>query len=69
MYKRKFSDKAIKILSEELDRRFEDWVDVMHQEYGDSIPTEEDVNYDAIHTRMCLLLELRANLDTVEIIK
>ena len=69
MYKRKFSDKAIKILSEELDRRFEDWVDAMHQEYGDSIPAEEDANYDAIHTRMCLLLELRANLDTVEIIK
>ena len=67
MYVCKFDEHAIEILSEELDRRIEDWNDVLINEYGNRFPTN-DPNYDMLIERMHLLLLLKANLDTVELI-
>ena len=65
----KFDANALKILSEEIERRIEDWLDVIKQVYGDNIPEGDDEHFDAINTRVHLLLMLLANLDTVGLIK
>ena len=64
----KFDAKALKILSEEIERRIEDWCDVMKQVYGDNVP-DNDEHFDSINERIHLLLMLLANLDTVGLIK
>lgn len=67
MYVCKFDKRAIEILTEELDRRIEDWIDVLTQQYGETMP-DNDPDYDAMNERIHLLLLLEANLDTVELI-
>lgn len=64
----RFTEDAIRILTEELDRRIEDWLDVIKNEYGDDVP-DNDSNFDSINERVHLLLMLEANLDTVQLIK
>lgn len=64
----KFDNNALRILTEELERRVEDWLDVIKLEYGDEVP-DNDVHFDRINERIHLLLLLMANLNTVELIK
>jgi hypothetical protein len=63
----RFGEYAINILSEELDRRIEAWNDVLVQMYGNRFPTN-DPAYDELIERMHLLLMLKANLDTIELV-
>lgn len=67
-YTPKFNEDALKILSEEIERRVEDWCDVIKQVYGDNVP-DDDEHFDAINERVHLLLMLLANLDTVGLVK
>lgn len=67
MYVYRLGEYAINILSEELDRRIESWNDVLVQTYGTRFPTN-DPEYDELIERMHLLLMLKANLDTIELV-
>jgi hypothetical protein len=62
----RFTERDIEILTEELNRRIEDWVDVIIDEYGHNVPTN-DPSYKKICRRVELLQELCDNLDTVRL--
>ncbi len=64
----KFNANALKILSEEIERRIDDWLVLIKNVYGDTVP-DNDEHFDIVNERVHLLLMLLANLDTVELIK